>query len=73
MKGDGDDFGAVRLQRVEPALHAKRVAARASWPVTAEQRAERLARMAALAQAIRADAARLFPDQTPDLQSILPS
>ena len=53
-------------------LSAERVAYPASPPITAEQKAERLARMAALAKAIRVDAAKLLSDQTLGLQPIPP-
>ena len=70
MKGSGDDTWAAQPPGDAQALRIERVASRAAPPIMAEHRAERLARMAALAQAIRADAARLFPDQAPDLRSM---
>ena len=64
MKGDEFDTGKALPRGAAHVLSAERVAYPASPPITAEQKAERLARMAALARAIRVDAAKLLSDQT---------
>ena len=72
MKGDADDAGTAQPQgdaQSRQQLRAGRLACRAFPPITAEQRAERLARMAALAQSIRMDAGKLFAGQDLDFRS----
>ena len=67
--GDGYDTGTALPRPAAQVLSTERVAFPASLPITAEKKAERLARMAALARAIRVDAAKLLSDQILGLQT----
>ena len=72
MKENGDDTGTAQplgAAQAQQPLRAERLACRALPSITAEQRVERLARMAALAQSIRMDAAKLLIGRDPSLRS----